>query len=91
MRLFNHIVCTAIGHEPHYFQAVTVIDGHFGLQNYARCARCSCANSRQIHTPGLLDFPAWLQRSADALRFIRIEWQWLKRTALRRSFRKRTS
>ena len=91
MRLLNKLTCQSIGHEPRYFQARMMINGHWGWHKHARCARCDSINSLAIHTPGYLDVSAWLLLGADALRFTIIEWHRGKRRALARFFRKRTS
>jgi hypothetical protein len=91
MRLLKRFTCKAIGHEPNYFQARIMKNGCWAWKNYARCARCDCTDSQKLHTPGLLDLPAWFLLSAADLRFSLIEWHRGKRSALRRLFRKRTS
>ena len=91
MRLLNKLTCQAIGHEPRYFQARMMVNGHWGWQKHARCTRCECVNSLAIHTAGYLDVYAWLRYGADGLRFDIIEWHRGKRRMLSRFFRKRTS
>jgi hypothetical protein len=90
MRLLKRFTCKTIGHEPNYFQARFMKDGRWAWKNYARCARCDCSDSQQIHTPGLLDLPAWFLLSAADLRFSLIELHRGKRRSLRRLFRKGT-
>jgi hypothetical protein len=91
MRLLKRFTCKTIGHEPNYFQARFMKNGRRAWKNYARCARCECSDSQKIHTPGLLDLPAWFLLGAADLRFSVIEWHRGKRRSLRRLFRQRTS
>ncbi len=91
MHLLNRLICKTFGHAHNYYQTRIMICGRCLPHNEARCARCDSANSVEIHTPGLLDFPARILLGAEAPRFSLIEWHRGKRRALRRLFRKRTS
>ncbi len=90
MRLFNWFACTIIGHQPRYFQTQVMKNGQWRRQNHATCTRCGSSDSQRIHTPGLLDFPAWFGLGADAVRSSLIAGHRRRRRALRRLFRKRT-
>lgn len=91
MLISNRLVCKAVGHEPMYYQARVMTKGHWHWQNYDRCARCDSSDSLEIHTPGILDIPAWFYLGTGAIRFFLIEWHPAKRRALFRFFRKRAS
>jgi len=91
MRLLKRFTCKTIGHEPNYFQACFMKNGFWAWKKYARCARCDCTDSQKLHTPGLLDLPAWFLLSAADLRLSLIEWHRGKRRSPRRLFRRSTS
>jgi len=79
-----------MGHQPHYFQAQVMKNGQRRRENRTSCSRCGSSDSRQIHTPGLLAFPAWFGLCVDAVRSSLTEGHRRRRRALRRLFRKRT-
>jgi hypothetical protein len=91
MRLLKRFACDVVGHDPTYSQILVIRDGKLNWQRNECCAYCGSTRSREIHTPGLLDLPAWMLLCADALRFGLPDWYRKNLRSLAQLFRKRAN